>query len=409
MTKFPYEYLIIAALCLLNFGPVTFCISCAGIFYTPVATEIGCSPATLSYYLMAFSISMVIALAPLGKLFDKTDCRVIMTASVALIAACFVGLSFVQADWQFLLLAFIMGFGLTSCVYLAPPVLINRWFSKRAGFFVGMVMAFTGVGGMVWATAGGMLIASVGWRATYLVFAACTAIIGLPCTLFILRNRPSDVGRVPYGYDANEQVTQSHESAGISAEDAQKMPSFKLLLAFGVMIPLGAYVYGMIPSYIATLPVSVDMPLLGAIASSCAMAASIVAKMLWGALGEKNIFATVTTACVVAAAGILMLIAFPGQWMLLCVAAVAYGMYYGEQTVFCPIVTRQLYGMRSYSQLYSKVSILICVGVIAGSLIGGTIINMTGSYIAMFLFVIASMVLSCILLKATQKAHKKSE
>ena len=51
MTKqagFPYEYLIVAALCLINFGPVSFCLSCAGIFYTPVAADIGTSPATVT-------------------------------------------------------------------------------------------------------------------------------------------------------------------------------------------------------------------------------------------------------------------------------------------------------------------------------------------------------------------------
>ena len=110
---FPYEYLIVMALCLINFGPVSFCLSCAGIFYTPVAADIGTSPATLSYFLAAFSISMILVLTPFGKLFNRLDCRIIMTASIAILAACFVGLSFVQADWQFLTLAFVMGFGLT--------------------------------------------------------------------------------------------------------------------------------------------------------------------------------------------------------------------------------------------------------------------------------------------------------
>lgn len=410
MSKLPYEYLIIAALCLMNFGPVAFCVNCAGIFYTPVANEIGCSPATLSYYLTAFSASMVISLTPLGKLFARTDCRIIMTASTAVAVACFVGLSFVQADWQFLLLAFIMGFALASFICLAPPVLVNRWFSKRAGFFIGLVMAFTGVGGVLWATVGGILIAEIGWRTTYLVFAALTAVFGFPCTLFVLRNRPSDVGRKPFGYEevAGDAAGEGggYESQGMTVKEAQANPSFKLFLLFGIMMPLGAYVYGMIPSYIATLPVSVDMPLLGAIASSCAMAASIVAKMVWGALGEKNLLVAVTAACSIAIVGVVVLILAPSMWFVLCVAAVAYGCYYGEQSVFCPIVTRQLYGMRSYSELYSRISICTSIGVIAGSFIGGTIINITGSYQIMFAFMIVSMVLSCVVLAATRKAHK---
>ena len=147
--EFLYEYLIVAALCLINFGPVSFCLSCAGIFHTPVAADIGTSPATLSYFLAAFSISMILVLTPMGKLFNRIDCRIIMTASVSVIAACFVGLSFVQADWQFLALAFAMGLGLTSCVYLAPPILVNRWFSNHClgrvfGSFLVYASAYNG-------------------------------------------------------------------------------------------------------------------------------------------------------------------------------------------------------------------------------------------------------------------------
>ena len=401
MTKqagFPYEYLIVAALCLINFGPVSFCLSCAGIFYTPVAADIGTSPATLSYFLAAFSISMILVLTPLGKLFGRIDCRAIMTASIAIIAACFVGLSFVQADWQFLLLAFVMGFGLTSCVYLAPPILVNRWFSKRSGFFIGIIMAFTGVGGMLWATVGGALIASIGWRATYLVFALLTCLLGLPCTLFVLKDRPAAVGRVPYGYDPDAEDSASYESEGVDASTAHKSASFVALLAFSLVISLNVYVYGMIPSYVATLPAASELPLLGAIASSCAMAASVVAKILWGGLGERNIRATVVAACSCAIGGLLLFVLAPGSWPLICVAAVAYGMIYGEQTVFCPIVTRQFYGMRCYGELYSSVSTIICIGVIASSFIGGTIVNVTGSYLAMFAFIGTALAVACLLL-----------
>ena len=51
-------------------------------------------------------------------------------------------------------LAFAMGFGLTSCAYLAPLMPVNRLFSNRSGFYR-IIMAFTGAGGMLRATVGG--------------------------------------------------------------------------------------------------------------------------------------------------------------------------------------------------------------------------------------------------------------
>ena len=78
-----------------------------------------------------------------------------------------------------------------------------------------------------------------------------------------------------------------------------------------------------------------------------------------------------------------------------------------SRTVFCPIVTRQFYGMRCYGELYSTVSTVICVGVIASSFIGGSIVNITGSYLAMFAFIGAALLAACLLLVVAAKLRAK--
>ena len=78
-------------------------------------------------------------------------------------------------------------------------------------------------------------------------------------------------------------------------------------------------------------------------------------------------------------------------------AAVAYGMIYGEQTVFVPIATRKFYGMRGYSKIYATFSMVVCVSVIASSFVGGTIVNVAGSYFAMFAFIGVALVAACLL------------
>lgn len=403
-----YEYLIVLSICMITFGPVALTLSCSGMFYTPVAQDIGTSPATLSYFIAMVTVPMIFILTPLGNLFNKVDCRVMLSVSVAIIALGFAGLSFIQTAWQYLLIAFLMGFGLTAPVYLAAPVLINRWFAKRAGFFVGLAMAFTGVGGVIWAPITGLLIAGIGWRTTYLVFAVAAAVLALPFTIFVLRDRPSDLGLVPHGFQEGDEAAKEYEKTGIPAERAMKMPSFYLLIVFGVVFPMAVYVYGMIPSYIATLDISSTMPMLGATAMSCAMAASIVAKIGWGNLAEKHLMGATIGTCGCAIAGVIIFLLVPGQWWLFCLAAILYGANYGEQTVFCPIATRHFFGMRDYSKLYSRVSTLVCVGVLASTFGGGTIINATGSYVPMFLTVSVCMVLAVAVLAITYRVHAKA-
>lgn len=94
-----------------------------------------------------------------------------------------------------------LGLGLAPLLYLAVPSLINAWCVKRVGFFVGLCMAFTGIGGVIFNPVGSALIASgpEGWRTGYLVFGVIILVVTLPFTLFVVRSKPADKGLEPYG------------------------------------------------------------------------------------------------------------------------------------------------------------------------------------------------------------------
>ena len=44
------------------------------------------------------------------------------------------------------------------------------------------------------------IIEEVGWRTGYLILAAVSAVLVLPCMLFVIRYRPADRGMLPYGF-----------------------------------------------------------------------------------------------------------------------------------------------------------------------------------------------------------------
>ena len=90
-------------------------------------------------------------------------------------------------------------------IALVPPVLVNAWFVARRGLVLGIVLAGTGVGGLIWATIGPSLAqSSVGWRGVISIMAAAMAICTILPALFLIRNKPADVGLVPYGAEATE-------------------------------------------------------------------------------------------------------------------------------------------------------------------------------------------------------------
>ncbi len=404
---FHFGYLVVAALVITSFIPLSLGLSCAGIFYPSLSESLGVEKGMLSYFTTFIWVAALITLPVLGKLLNNVDARICLTGAVILAALAFVWLSFMNSLWQFYVAAFAMGISIALLLFLAPSTLINRWFAKGSGPMLGIAMAFTGVGGVVWSSVGGVLINSIGWSHTYLVFAVLS-ICCAPVTLFMVRSHPSDIGLEPVGYQASSgdaPTSSSGELAGVPAAQAYKMPVFFLICAMCFFLNIGMYVYFMIPSYATTLAVGVALPLLGATASSVAMAGQTVSKLALGVVGEKHPLGGTVTALLLGILGVVLFALFAENAAAYYVAALSFGVYYGITNVMMPLFTRRSFGNKDYAPIYAKISMVASVSNAAAALIWGTVIDATQSYMPMFVGVIVLMVLTiiCVLLIMRQK------
>lgn len=385
-----FGYVVVAALVITSFIPLSLGLSCAGIFYPSLSVSLGVEKGRLSYYTTFIWIAALVTLPLLGKLLGKVDARACLTGAVGLITAAFLWLSCLEELWQFYAAACAMGIGIAMLLFLAPSTLINRWFAKRAGAMLGIAMAFTGVGGAVFSSVGGVLIDSLGWTAAYRAFAllsACT----IPVTLFMVRSHPSDMGLKPVGF--SEEVTEAALD-GVPAAEAYRSREFLLICALCFFLNIGMYVYFMIPSYAATLPVGVAFPLIGATASSFAMVGQTISKLALGAVGERCPNAGTIAALCLGMAGIGAFALFTQSALVYCAAALSFGLYYGITNVMMPLFTRRSFGNRDYAPIYAKVSMIASVSNAAAALIWGTIIDATGSFMPLFAGVAVLMTLS---------------
>jgi OFA family oxalate/formate antiporter-like MFS transporter len=160
-------------------------------------------------FLIYFSILTLAIVIPLmffaGRLLARYGSRVmlivggiIMTGGLALFAAS-------TGNMTFYLAGALLGLGYGMSIPLVPPVLVNAWFVDRRGLVLGIVLAGTGVGGLIWATIGPSLAqSSLGWRGVISIMAAAMAICTIVPALFLIRNKPADVGLVAYGADTTE-------------------------------------------------------------------------------------------------------------------------------------------------------------------------------------------------------------
>jgi MFS family permease len=160
-------------------------------------------------FLIYFSILTLAIVIPLmffaGRLLARYGSRVmlmvggiIMTGGLALFAAS-------TGNLTFYLAGALLGLGYGMSIPLVPPVLVNAWFVARRGLVLGIVLSGTGVGGLIWATIGPSLAqSSLGWRGVISIMAAAMAICTIVPALFLIRNKPADLGMVAYGADTSE-------------------------------------------------------------------------------------------------------------------------------------------------------------------------------------------------------------
>lgn len=378
-------YLVVAALVFTSFIPLSMCLSCTGIFYPPLSLELGVDKGILSYYVAILWVAALVSLPFTGRLLNNGSARVCVTGAAAAIALAFAWLSFTRSLWQFYAAAILMGAAIGMLLFLAPSTLINRWFAKRAGFLLGICMAFTGIGGMIWSAVGGVLIDAIGWSGTYLVFALLSA-LAIPVSLLLVSSRPEEKGLKPYGYGADDipaKVT-TPSCADVPASKAFKMPVFYAILVTCFTLNIAMPVYFMIPSYASTLEIVAIMPLLGAIASSIAMAGQTASKIVLGAVGEKHPQSGTLIALGCGILGSVLFIAISTSIPVYCAASLFFGIYYGIANVMIPLFTRASFGNADYARIYARVSMVASISNALGAFAWGTIVSIVGDYAYMF-------------------------
>lgn len=375
---FHYGYLIVVACCA-GVIPVSFSVSCVGLMFSSVAESMGVGVGLISNYITTLMLVAAVWLPFAGRLFQKVDARIMTSVGCAAIGLGLVVCSLAPNPVVFFVGGGLCGFGVATQMYLMGPVLINRWFAKRNGFFIGFVSAFMGIVTAISSPIiGGSLLAN-GWSATLLAMGVICMVLSLPFTLFVVRSNPSDKGLAPYGADEHEAAAAAgkEELPGMTASQAFKTPAFILLVLFVFVMALGLYSQSMNPNYIKQLPISQEIPTLFSTAASALMVSQVVVKLAVGAVAEKYTLPTGLAVLALGFVGFVLNIVGAGSMVAIIGAAACIGAFTAMANVFNPIITRKFFGLKEYSAIYSVIGTVMSVGGVAMAPILGTLLDLT--------------------------------
>jgi MFS family permease len=362
-------------------------VNTVGLFFSPVATEMGWTMKQATLFMSIFPIVAGITSPFAGKIFQKYKTNVVLSIIAFVLCATYVWSSTFTALWQWNFYGVITGICGGFLMYIPIPMLINNWFTKSKGIALGIAAAFVNFVPAIGNPIVTAQIAAHGWRPVRVVVGIVLAVVVIPVTMIFVRQFPKDKNTVAWGEGegANGAAAQSAVKTGVSVANATKSPAFWLsLLAVACLVSCAT-----INQRIASLATArgFDAVAIG-MASSIIMVGAILGKFILGFIRDKsgNAILTGLTCAGFGLVGCLIFLTVGTTGVaIFYVSILIYGFGYAGLTVVPPMVVEAAFGGKNFGQIYANVSIATCVASSITSYIYAAIIDATGGYDGCFI------------------------
>jgi MFS family permease len=170
-----------------------------GVLIVPLQEEFGWSTATVS---LAVSVNLLLygLTAPFAAaLMERFGLRRVVITALAIIAAGSGLTVFMDAPWQLVLCwGVLIGLGTGSMALVFAATVANRWFYRSRGLVTGILTAGGATGQLIFLPVVALLADAYSWETGALAISAA-ALCVVPLVAWLLADKPSDLGLLPYG------------------------------------------------------------------------------------------------------------------------------------------------------------------------------------------------------------------
>ena len=176
----------------------------------------------------AITLVLTGILAPfIGILIDRIGVRILMIFGSIALGVAYFAYGQITSIIHLYLIHCIFAVVLVACGLNVAVILVSNWFVKLRGTVIGIAVVGTSLGGALLAPLfGGWMAEGIDWRDGFQAAALIPSLL-LLFSIFVVRNRPADVGMVPFGADEQGDVSsQDVSQQGMDYKDALKTKSF---------------------------------------------------------------------------------------------------------------------------------------------------------------------------------------
>jgi sugar phosphate permease len=199
------------------------------VIIVPMETEFGWDRTSISFAVMLSLFAFGFGAPLAGSLVDRFGPRRVMLASLALTGVGLTPLITITELWQLhLFWGLFVGIGTGAVSGVLGATVAQRWFNKNRGLVLGLFSAATATGQLLFVPTMISLNSLGGWRVAVGVVTIITALVLIPI-VFLMRNRPSDIGAEPYGGAVQTTAEQNTDERSTPLRDALRTRDFWLL------------------------------------------------------------------------------------------------------------------------------------------------------------------------------------
>ncbi|HKF71335.1 MAG TPA: MFS transporter [Stellaceae bacterium] len=281
---------VVAAVAFLTMLATSGAVGLPGALILPLAKEFGWDVGGIS---SALAVRLVLfgLMGPFAAaLIERYGVRNIVLTAVALIAAGLLGATLMTQLWQlFMLWGVVVGIGTGLTALVLGAIVSSRWFTRHRGLVLGLMTASASTGQLAFLPLAAWLVEHVSWRTALVPSIAGLAIAALLVLLF-MRDRPSDVGLLPYGETGPMTAAAPAKPAIAVAlgafREGSRSSTFWILAA--TFFICGLSTNGLVQTHFIALCADFGMPQVAAASALAMMGAfDIVGTILSGWLSDR--------------------------------------------------------------------------------------------------------------------------
>lgn len=319
----------------------------AGVFFTPIAEDLGVGKGAVSMSLTLANIAYAFGGLMTVKVIHENNFKKMVFLFGTVYAISTALLSIAQSVFLLYVFSLIRGASTGIAGMVLVTILINNHYKEGVGFATSIALGFSGIAGALLSLVFSWMIGIAGWRLTYVVEGILAFFLYLPCI----------VGPVSLNNRIKEDAVESKDTT-TSTTGVVPLPIFVLVCAYTFLIASVTALPQHFPSLASTAAV-------GSLMVSVTMVMNTAGKIILGAISDKiGAEKALEGYGVLVVIGLLVLVSFKSHPIFSIVGAVLVGLVYAMAAVGPVLLSQNLF-RESYNAYYPKVSL---VGTISNAL-----------------------------------------